>query len=114
MAAFLFSTLRNRFFNFIFSDILEVGNKSMCDLCLCVVPFKGKGDAGPPKKKHKRKQKALKEKGPSEKTPAPKQQQKPSPSPAAQKGPTAAKLNGSTAKTAAADNTHTPKGKAML
>ena len=59
---------------------------------LCVAPFKGKSETGPPKKK-----KSFKD----VKKPHPKSPKKPSPSAAAQKGPPAAKqpktqINGST------------------
>ncbi|XP_074473856.1 surfeit locus protein 6 [Sebastes fasciatus] len=72
--------------------------------------FKGKSDAGPPKKKKKCKKKHFKEKETDEKTPTPKSQQKPSPSAAAQKGPATAKLNGSKTPSPSASTTPAPKG----
>uniref|UniRef100_UPI0037E8E0EE surfeit locus protein 6 n=1 Tax=Semicossyphus pulcher TaxID=241346 RepID=UPI0037E8E0EE len=70
------------------------------------VHFKGKNDAGPPKKKKKCKKKHFKEKNVEEKTP--KSQKKPSPSNAAQKGPATAKQSGS--KSVNGTTTQPPKG----
>lgn len=62
---------------------------NMCILCVSAVPFKGKSDAGPPKKKKKCKKRHFKDEATDGKSPT--TQQKPSPSAAAQKSKAAAK-----------------------
>lgn len=84
----------------------------MTSVYLCVAHFKGKSDAGPPKKKKKCKKKHYKEKGTDGKTAIYKSQQKPSASPAAQKGP--AKQKGCKAESINGAIAQTPKGTEML
>lgn len=72
--------------------------------------FKGKSDAGPPKKKKKCKKKHFKEKGVDEKNQTPKSQQKPSPFTAAQKNQATAKQNGLKTQSINGSATQPPKG----
>ncbi|XP_047425818.1 surfeit locus protein 6 [Mugil cephalus] len=72
------------------------------------VPFKGKSDAGPPKKKKKSKKKHVKDEGSDSK--APNSKQKPSPSPATQKNPATVKPDKSKTENVNGSTTQKPKG----